>query len=52
MPSLTPTVCLLIFSVFFGGASLAYEPVRTGLEPGPGRHRRGGGHHAARRSAR
>lgn len=52
MPPLTLTVCLLISFVALGGAPFAYGPVRTCLEPGPGRHRRGGGRHAARWRAR
>lgn len=52
MPSLTLAVCLLISFVVLGSAPFAYVSVRTCLEPGAGRHRRGGGRHAARWSAR
>lgn len=52
MPSLTLTISVLAELAMLAGAPFAYVSIRTCLEPGPGRHRRGGGRHAARWSAR
>ena len=52
MPSLAFNLSLLAAFAMLAGMPLVYVPVRTCLEPGPGRHRRGGGRHAARWSAR